>query len=178
MNFRSAAVACALAASLAGGAVLAQSDPMAMARQASANQLGLMEYCQSQGYADTDAVAASRTSLGRLPPAGAGAPPTDAAEALGRKGTLAVNGTETTLASMASSHNTTVGAMCGQMANSAKQAVAMSQAMPSMPAMPGGMPAMPSMPGGMPSGMPGGMPSMPGGMPAMPGTAAPSAAPR
>lgn len=167
-------VSLAVLASFGLGAMcpaLAQSDPMAAGRQAAANQLGVMEFCQAQGFADGDAVTAQRAAFGRLPPPPAGSPPTDAAEALGRQGTLSMNGTQTTLTDLASTHGTTVAAMCGQMASVAKQVAGQMQGMPSMPGgmplMPSGMPSMPSMPGGMPA-----MPNMPG----MPG--APSATPR
>ena len=134
------------------------------------NAVGVMEYCQSRGYADDAAVTAQRTMLTRLPAAPLTADMTTAEDA-GKSGKIASpNGTTTTLAEMAGKTNTTEAALCGRMVDSAKQMSAM--AMPNgMAAMPGGMPAMPggmpAMPGGMPA-MPGGMPAMPGGMPAMP----------
>lgn len=146
---------------------LAQTDQIAMAHTMAANQLGLLQYCQGQGDVDASAVEAERSMIGRMPPSAA---PTDAAEALGRKGTLSANGTTMTLASMASSHNTTVSALCKQMGSSAVQASSAYQqngaAKNGMPSLPGGM-TMPQMPGGMPS-MPSGMPSM-GSLPGMPG---------
>ncbi len=121
----------------------AQADAMAMGRQSAANQIGIMEYCQTNGFADADAVAAQRSAFARLPPAPVGSPPTDSAETLGRTGTLSINGTKHTLASMAGNQNMTVSAVCGQMAANAKQVAA---SMASMPAMPSGMPSMPGMP--------------------------------
>ena len=157
------------AAFLLGGAsaALAQTDPMLQARMAAYNAVGVMEYCQSRGYADDAAVTAQRTMLTRLPAAPLTADMTTAEDA-GKSGKIASpNGTTTTLAEMAGKTNMTEAALCGRMVDSAKQMSAM--AMPNgMAAMPGGMPAMP---GGMPA-MPGGMPGMPmnpGGLTAIPG---------
>ena len=167
MTMRSIPFALALAACSAFPA-LAQTDQIAMARNVAANQLGLLQYCQGQGDVDANAVEAERSVIGHMPSSRA---PTDAAEALGRKGTLSANGTTMTLASMAGSRNTTVSALCKQMGSSAVQTASAYQqnsaAMGGMPPLPNGM-AMPQMPGGMPA-MPGGMPSM-GSIPGMPGT--------
>ncbi len=146
------------------GPAFAQTDLMAMARVAAANQLGVLEYCQGRGDVGADAVSVQRDAIARLP---ASSVPTDAAEALGREGTLsAPNGTHITLADMASTHNTTITALCKQMGSSAQQAGAYPQGATT----PGTMPAMPQMPQMM------GMPAMPGmpsmqGMPSVPGTA-------
>ena len=137
-------------------AAMAQSDPMQMARLASANQTGVMEYCQGKGWADDAAVDAQRASAASLPPA------TDttgiaAAEATGKAGSLLNNGTAMPLASMATQTHTTVQALCGRLADSAKMVAVQRSSMPQMPA------GMPQMPGGMPV-LPGGMtmPTMPG----------------
>ncbi len=142
---------------------VAQTDVMQMARLAGANQIGIMEYCQSNGWADQAAVDAQKASLASLPPA-TGTNTTAAAEASGLAGNLLNNGTAMPLSSMASQTHTTVKSICGQLATSAKMALAQRNAMPQMPsgmpAMPNGMtmPAMPAMPNGMT--MPA-MPSMP-----------------
>ncbi len=150
----------ALAATLMSFPALAQGDPMVMARAASANQLGVLEYCQAQGHTDAAAVAAMRSTAARLPPAPSTAA-TDAAEAAGRQGSIVANGTTTTLAGFADTTHTTVPALCKQLADGAvRSAAAQASGVGAMPAMPGGMP---TMPGGMPA-----MPSM-NGMPAMPG---------
>ena len=150
-----------LAAGVLSAPALAQGDPMAMARAASANQLGVLEYCQAQGHVDASAVAAMRSATARLPPAPSTAA-TDAAEVAGRQGSIVANGTTTTLASFADTAHTTVPALCKQLADGATRSAAAQAggmgATPAMPAMPGGMPAMPSM---------NGMPAVPG-MPAMP----------
>ena len=146
------------------GPALAQTDFVGMARVAAANQLGVLEYCQGRGDVGADAVGVQRGAIARLP---ASSVPTDAAEALGREGTLsAPNGARITLADMASTHNTTIAALCKQMGSSAQQAGAYPQGAMA----PGTMPAIPQMPQML------GMPAMPGvpsmqGMPAVPGAA-------
>jgi hypothetical protein len=133
---------------------IAQSDPMGQARLAAYNQVGVMEYCQSHGYADAASVTAQRASLARLPAAPV-TPEMTAAETMGRNGTIASpNGTATTLAEMAGKTNTSEASLCGRMVESVKQTSAMTT---------NGM----SAPGAMPA-MPGGMPATPSGMPAMP----------
>jgi hypothetical protein len=103
----------------------AQGDPMAMAHTAAANQLGIVEYCQSQGSVGADAVDAQKTAMAQLPPSTVS---TADAEALGKQGTLSMpNGTKATLASLATAHNTTVAAMCDQIGKTLIQAVAMSK---------------------------------------------------
>jgi hypothetical protein len=137
-------------------AALAQSDPMQMARLASANQTGVMEYCQSKGWADQVAVDAQKVSASSLP-APADTTELTAAETTGKSGSLLNNGTAMSLSSMAAQTHTTGQALCGKMADSAKMVAAQRSSMPQMPA---GMPAMPS-----------GMPALPNGMtvPTMPG---------
>ena len=85
----------ALIALAVAGPARAQSDPYAMAHTASPNQLGVMEYCQGRGDVGPDAVAAQRSAIARLP---ASTVSTEAAEALGKQGTLTIpNGTTMTL---------------------------------------------------------------------------------
>jgi len=159
MKYRLAAVAL-LMGSLGSVAAMAQSDPMATARSMAANQLGLLEYCQSQGDVGPDAVAAQHGLMARLP---VGAPGSmDAPEALGKQGMFSANGTNTPLASLATGHNTTVSALCGQMGSSVIQ-VAKSMPAAAGPSMTPNMPPMPSMPS-MPT-----MPSMPS-VPSAPAT--------
>ncbi len=140
------------------GLALAQTDSMAMAHESAANQLGVLEYCQSKGYTDGSAVVAQQGVISRLP---AYAGSTAAAEATGKTGVMAPgNGQTYSLSDMADKSHTTEAALCAHMADSTKQVAASNASafgpggMPKMPAMPGGMPAMPAMPGGMPT-MPG-----------------------
>jgi hypothetical protein len=140
-------------------AVSAQTtDPTQMAHLAASNQLGVLEYCQSNGWTDQAAVDAQKKSIAALP-ATTDTSGAAAAEATGKQGTFLTNGNQITLAQMASAKTTSVAAICKQFGNAERSAAA----------------SMPSMPGGMPS-IPGGMPSMPNGMqmPSMPG--APSTA--
>ncbi len=141
-------------------AALAQSDPMKMLHLAAANQLGLIEYCQSHGWVDSATVDAQKKISAGLPPITDSSGISDA-EDEGKQGTLAVNGNQMKLADAATSKGTTVQAICTQIGSTVKTAANNVQAMPTMPS---GMPAMPS---GMPA-MPNGMPAMPNGMPAMP----------
>ncbi len=152
-------IACAGFSSVA----LAQPDPMQMARVASANQTGIMEYCQGKGWADQSAVDAQRASASGLPQS-TDNPAISAAEATGKNGSLLNNGTVMPLSTMAAQTQTTVQALCGKLADSAKMVAAQRSAMPQMPM------GMPSMPSGMPA-MPSGMPALPNGMtmPTMPG---------
>ncbi len=136
------------------GLAAAQTDMMAMAHDGAANQLGVLEYCQAQGYTDGSAVVAQQGVISRLP---AYAGSTAAAEATGKTGTISANGQSVSLSDMAARGHATEASMCQQMAANVKQAAASNAAafgpggvpkMPSgMPAMPGGMPAMPAMPG-------------------------------
>ena len=130
-----------------------QADQMRMAHLSMANQVGVMEYCMSKGWADQAALDAQKKAVAQLPPA------TDQsglseAEATGRKGEMLANGSTITMASMAQRGNTTEQDLCTRMASSAKMVAAQQSAMPAFPAMPGGM-AMPTLPPGMK------MPSMP-----------------
>ncbi len=169
---RSGLLGALLAAAVASTA-LAQTDPYAMAHRSAANQLGMLEYCQAQGFVGADAIGAEHDAIALLP---ASPVRTEDAEALGRQGSLAApNGTTMSIASMAGAQNTTVAAICRQMGSATVQmAAALKQGgtAGAMPGMPPGMPAMPTgmpsgMPAGMPSGMPAGMPGFPAGMPTL-----------
>ena len=146
----------ALIAAAMPGLAVAQSDPMQMARMMNANQLGLMEYCQTKGWADQAAVEAQK-SAGSSLPAAAGTSGLADAEATGKQGSLLNNGSPMPLASMAGQSNTTEQALCSKFVESAKMVEAQRRSMPTMPAMPGGM-VMPAMPNG--TTMPG-MPTPP-----------------
>ena len=147
-----------LAAALWSSSSFAQTDMMAMSHNSAANQLGVLEYCQAQGYTDASAVTAQKGVIARMP---AYSGSTEAAEASGKQGTITGAGTTMSLSDMATKSNTTEAVLCQKMADNTKQVAASNQAAFG----PGGVPNMPAMPGGMPSGMP----AMPGGMPTMPG---------
>ncbi len=146
----------ALALPLGAVAAAAQSDPTQMAHMSASNELGVLEYCQSNGWTDQAAVDAQKKSIAALP-ASTNTSGLAGAEATGKQGTFDINGNQTTLAQMANTKNTSQKAICGQLGTSVKNAAASMSSMPNMPAMPGGMPAMPN-----------GMPSMPNNMPSMP----------
>ena len=137
------------------GLAAAQTDTMAMLHDSAANQLGVLEYCQAQGYTDGSAVLAQQGVISRMP---AYAGSTAAAEATGKTGTIAANGQSISLSDMASRGHSTEASVCQQMAANVKQVAASNAAAFG----PGGVPRMPS-----------GMPAMPGGMPAMPGAPQP-----
>jgi hypothetical protein len=139
---------------------LAQTDMNMMARNAAANELGVLEFCHSNGSIDDSAIAAQKQVVARMPAGG----PTDAAEEAGKNGDLlSPNGTKTSISEMADKGSTTVAAMCIQMATNVRAAVANN---PAMSMTPGQMPAMP---GGMPTLPPGTtMPTMPGAPPMVP----------
>ena len=164
MSINRLAITLAMLAPFAAAPALAQSDPTSMAHAMAANQLGVLEYCQGQGDVDGTAVSAEQSVIGHMP-AGANAAADSAAEATGKTGTIADNGNNMSLASMASSHGTTVSALCKQLGDSATRSASMMQqngmGAAGIPTMSGGgtMPTMPAMPT-MPSG--GGMPTVPG----------------
>ena len=148
------AAALALSALIQPISAHAQTDPMRMAYLSSSNQLGVMEYCQSKGWADQSAMDAQKKAAANLPPT------TDKtglseAEATGRKGELLNNGAPMSLATMATKSNTTEQDLCTRMASSAKMVAAQQASMPKFPSMPNGA-AMPTLPPGMT------MPTMPG----------------
>ncbi len=165
MNRRVRIVVAVSAAAFSAAPALAQGDPLGMARQMAANQLGVLEYCQAKGYTDQSGVTAEKSAIAQLPPS---TESTLASENTGKQGTMSANGTSFTLASMAKTHNTTEAALCQQMAQGATQAAAMRQNMGTMPMAPGNMPTaggMPTVPGGT---TPGGIQMQ--GVPAMPAT--------
>jgi hypothetical protein len=138
-------------------------DPTQIAHLSAANQLGILEYCQGEGYTDQSAVDAEKKSISMLP-ASSGPPDTSSladAESTGKQGSFLLNGNKTPLTKIADGKNTTVNSLCAQMGTATKNAVANMGSMNNgMPAMPNGM-QMPSVPNGMQ------MPSM-SGMPASP----------
>jgi hypothetical protein len=133
MNLHFIAVAL-VAVPLAATAAIAQSDPMATLHAAAANQLGVLEYCHARGDTDSAAIDAQRSVMAKLPPAPEGS--TDAAETTGKQGTISINGAVMSLASVASDHNTTVPALCKQMADTVVQSAKSMAGMMAMPATP------------------------------------------
>jgi len=126
MGYRIGLLALGLSVGCAGSA-FAQATPTAdqidMLHRAAANQLGVLEYCQAQGNTDGAAVAAQKALMTKLPGSSSN---TDDAEALGKQGTVSVNGNTLTLASAAETQKTTVAALCKQMADTVVQTAKMS----------------------------------------------------
>lgn len=85
----------------------------AMAYESARNQLGVLEYCQSEGHIDGKAVEI-QTKLLTLIPEGDKAKG-DAAEEKGKKGTVSAMGVEQSLAEAAKAQNAEVSALCKQM---------------------------------------------------------------
>ena len=122
MSFRWAAVC---AATLMPVAALAQSptapggqmpqgqqEMMKTMHLAARNQLGIIEYCQSQGSVGADVVALQKRMLGMLPPAQVDG--LDAAEDAGKKGMVQFAGNSVDIKDAAKAQNTTPDAMCKQ----------------------------------------------------------------
>ncbi len=119
-------LAAALALGLASHAALAQTpapqpgtppsqqDMIRMVHQAAHNQLGILQYCQGQGSVGEDTVALQQRALSMLPPAQVEG--LDEAEAAGKRGVVQFGGSEVQLANAAKAQNTTVDAMCKQIA--------------------------------------------------------------
>ncbi len=84
-------------------------DPTA-AYEAARNQLGILKYCNEQGFSGTEAVAAQQQMIGMLPEGDATKGTT--AEERGAEGTVSIGGNEIALADAAEQQGTTVEAQC------------------------------------------------------------------
>jgi len=98
-----------------------QADQMKVAYQAARNQLGVLQFCQDKGYADTETVGIQQKLVALIPPP-ADASGGDEAEAIGRKGTVSAMGVNQDLEAAAKAQNSTVETMCKAMADAIKQA--------------------------------------------------------
>ncbi|MCJ8139431.1 pore-forming ESAT-6 family protein [Falsirhodobacter halotolerans] len=90
---------------------------------AAQNQLGVLEYCQTEGGVTDEVIDTQNRLLAMIPT------PEDTAPALeaygkGKEGTVASMGQETTLAEVATARSTTEEALCQQMAELVTQAAA------------------------------------------------------
>ncbi len=97
----------------------AQLSPAAKLSEVAANQLGIIEYCHDKGHAGADAVSAEREAF-------LGAPSTNLstvrAEELGRSGfSVAPDGGQIPVADLATQQNTTVPALCRDLAEASLQ---------------------------------------------------------
>lgn len=86
---------------------------MAVAYESARNQLGVLEYCQTEGHIDGKAVEI-QTKLLTLLPEGDKAKG-DAAQEKGKTGTVSSMGMEQTLEAAATAQNSSVEALCKQM---------------------------------------------------------------
>ncbi|MDN3711401.1 pore-forming ESAT-6 family protein [Paracoccus cavernae] len=86
---------------------------MGMAYESARNQLGVLEYCQTEGHIDGKAVEI-QTKLLTLLPEGDKAKG-DAAQEKGKTGTVSSMGMEQTLDAAATAQNSSVEALCKQM---------------------------------------------------------------
>ncbi len=121
-NFKMmAAMALAFSAAGLGGALAqTQADQMKMVYQAARNQLGVLEFCQAKGYVDADTVAIQQKLLAMMPPGDAAAG--DAAEALGKKGSVSAMGVNQDLETAAKAQGCTIEKLCQTMGSAIKQA--------------------------------------------------------
>lgn len=114
--FRNTAFALGLV--LAAPAAFAQTAPAAepidpsLAYEAARNQLGILRYCQEQGFTGAEAVEAQGKLVGLLQ--GGDEAVGSAAEEKGAQGTVSVGGTEVSLADAVEERGSTVEATCQQ----------------------------------------------------------------
>ena len=101
-----------------------QQDMMQMLQLAAHNQLGVLEYCQAQGYTGSEAVDLQRKILGMMP-SPAKMDGIAEAEAAGKTGEVQAGGTHVKLVDAAKTQNTTPEAMCKQISSMLQQQAAM-----------------------------------------------------
>ncbi len=100
-------------------AAAAQLSPAAKLSEVAANQLGILEYCHDTGHAGADAVAAEREAFLGAPSTRLSTVP---AEELGRHGfSVAPDGGQVPIAAVATAQNTTVPALCADLAGASLQ---------------------------------------------------------
>ena len=108
-------IALALGVSVAPLAALAQTaeaPDAAATYEAALNQLGILQYCQTQGFTGTEAIEAQTQLIGLIPAGDEAAG--QAAQQAGAEGTVSVGSTQITLAEAAESQGSTVEATCRQ----------------------------------------------------------------
>ena len=97
----------------------AQLSPAAKLSQVAANQLGIIEYCHDTGQAGADAVSAEREAFLGAPSTHLSTVP---AEQLGRRGfSVSPDGQQIPVAELATRQNTTIPALCKDLADSSLQ---------------------------------------------------------
>lgn len=124
INLKQALSSMAIVVATAGSAAFAQTPAdMDGAIAAAHNQLGILEYCQSEGHIEGAAVEAQNKVLKMLPAA------TDTAKVeadyeKGKTGTVSAMGQEVSLADAATKQGSDEATMCQQVATAVEQAAA------------------------------------------------------
>ncbi|MGO4668954.1 pore-forming ESAT-6 family protein [Bosea sp. 2YAB26] len=113
----------ALVSVLSAGPALAQSqaDQLAVVYQSGRNQLGILTYCNEKGHIGADVVEIQKKMLGLIP-APADKSGGDAAEAQGKKGTIAMMGVTQDIEAIAKAQNASAATYCKQIGDVVKQA--------------------------------------------------------
>ncbi len=105
MSFRIALLGLAVSA-FTGTAAFGQETP----RSIQANHLGVLEYCQAQGFSSAEAIQAQRNTINHTNPGG----PVEAAEATGRQGILIGSASQRPVEAIAATMHSTVARWCQQ----------------------------------------------------------------
>lgn len=98
-----------------------QADQLAVAYQSGRNQLGILSYCSEKGHIGADVVEIQKKMLGLIP-APADKSGGDAAEAQGKKGTIAMMGVTQDIEVIAKAQNGSAATYCKQIGDVVKQA--------------------------------------------------------
>ncbi|WP_018001251.1 pore-forming ESAT-6 family protein [Paracoccus sp. N5] len=113
-----------LALALFAGAAVAQTAPSPdMAVAAAKNQLGVLEYCQTEGHIDGTAIE-TQTKIMAMFPAAQDEAAVEASYEKGKTGTVSAMGVEQSLADAAKAQGADEAALCKQIAQAVEQAAA------------------------------------------------------
>lgn len=113
-----------LALALFAGAAVAQTAPSPdMAVAAAKNQLGVLEYCQTEGHIDGTAIE-TQTKIMAMFPAAQDEAAVEASYEKGKTGTVSAMGVEQSLADAAKAQSADEAALCKQIAQAVEQAAA------------------------------------------------------
>ncbi|MDQ7777883.1 MAG: pore-forming ESAT-6 family protein [Paracoccus aminovorans] len=113
-----------LALALFAGAAVAQTAPSPdMAVAAAKNQLGVLEYCQTEGHIDGTAIE-TQTRIMAMFPAAQDEAAVEASYEKGKAGTVSAMGVEQSLADAAKAQSADEAALCKQIAQAVEQAAA------------------------------------------------------
>lgn len=104
-----------------GALAQTQADQLAVAYQSGRNQLGILSYCSEKGHVGADVVEIQKKMLGLIP-APADKSGGDAAEAQGKKGTIAMMGITQDIETIAKAQNASAATYCKQIGDVVKQA--------------------------------------------------------